>query len=175
MLFRSHLACAIKSLEVGSQVIFGQGRKQRKEFDKLFLLIKDRTKLDQHMRSAISCLDEALMLCSDIPQSTRHRSKEVTKALLDKIAVLNETRIETKFLKVGDIVHCVVTSLNSSFVNVTLKTDDSRNYGSIHISKVSKKYIEDLSREVTISECFQAKIIKDFFDSDFGWGLTRLY
>lgn len=174
-LYKYHLACAIKTLVVGTQVIFGQERKQRKEFEKLFSLIKNTTVLEQYTRSAISCLDEALESCSDIPQSERHRSREVTKELLDKICAISQAKQNTEFLKVGDIVHCVVSSMNSSFLYVDLKTEDSRNYGSIHISNVTGKYIKVLSEEVNVADSFQAKIIQDFFDSEFGWGLTRIF
>lgn len=173
--YKYHLACAIKALEVGSQVIFGQKRKQRKEFDKLYTLIKDDDKLNRHLRSAVSCIDAAFIACPDIPQSDRHRSKEVTKELLDKINEICEVKNDKLFLKVGDIVHCVVNSMNSSFLYVSIKTEDSRDYGSIHISNVSGEYIQNLSDEVSIADSFQAKIIKDFFDSDFGWELSRIY
>ena len=69
----------------------------------------------------------------------------------------------------------IVSSMNSSFLYVSLKTEDSRNYGSIHISNVSGEYIQNLSDVVSIADSFQAKIIKDFFDSDFGWELSRVY
>lgn len=173
--YKYHLACAIKALEVGSQVVFGQKRKQRKEFEKLYALIKDDDKINRHLRSAISCIDAAFIACPEIPKSDRHRSKEVTKELLDKINTLSEVKDDKQFLKVGDIVHCVVSSMNSSFLYVSLKTEDSRNYGSIHISKVSGEYIQNLSDVVSIADSFQAKIIKDFFDSDFGWELSRVY
>lgn len=76
---------------------------------------------------------------------------------------------------VGDIVHCVVESISESFVNVTIRTEDSRNYGSIHISQVADRYIPKLSDEVKLAETFQAKIIADFYESRYGWKLTRLY
>ena len=73
--YKYHLACAIKALEVGSQVVFGQKRKQRKEFEKLYALIKDDDKINRHLRSAISCIDAAFIACPEIPKSDRHRSK----------------------------------------------------------------------------------------------------
>ena len=34
---------------------------------------------------------------------------------------------------------------------------------------------ENLSDEVSIADAFQAKIIGDFFDSDFGWKLSKVF
>lgn len=173
--FKYHLACAIKSLEVGNQVIFGQHRKQLKEFEKLFVLIKNKTMLDQHVRSAISCLNEVLAAFPTVPVDERHRNKDITKELLCKTNDLSQVAKDHEFLKIGDIVHCVVSSMNDSFLYVSLKTEDSRNYGSIHISNVTGKYIRNLSDEVSVADTFQAKIIRDFYESDFGWELTRIY
>ena len=111
---------------------------------------------------------------SDIPYDERHRNKDITKDLLRRIASLSQIAKGDEYLKVGDIVHCVVSSMNSSFLNVILKTGDSRNYGSIHISNVTGQYIDNLADEISISDTFQAKIIKDY-DSEFGWELTRLF
>lgn len=173
--YKYHLAYIIKALEVGNQILFGQERKQRKEFNKLYELIKDETKLEQRLKCSISCLDEVLGNSKDIPESEKHRSKEITKEILEK-AINYSRKIDSKeFLKVGDVVHCVVESMNSSFVYVKLKTEDSRNYGSIHISKITGKYIQNLSDEVSIADAFQAKIVGDFFDSDFGWKLSRVF
>lgn len=173
--FKYHLACAIKSLEVGSQVIFGQNRKQKKEFDKLYALIKDPSKLEQYTRSAVSCLTETLGVYSAIPVNERHRNKDITKDLLHRVNSLSQAAKDKEFLQVDDIVHCVVLSVDSSFLNVKLKTEDSRNYGYIHISNVTGRYIFNLADEVSVSDTFQAKIISDFYDSKFGWQLTRVY
>ena len=172
--YKYHLACAIKALEVGSQVIFGQGRKQRKEFEKLFALIKDQAKMERYLHSAVSCLDKAIKECADVPEKDRHRSKEITKELLANVSLVSEAQSNPTYLKVGDIVHCVVTSINVSFVHVKLKTEDSRNFGEIHISQISNQYIANLSDVISIADVFQAKIIKDFYESKFGWELTLL-
>lgn len=171
--YRYHLACAIKVLAVGSQVLFGQGRKQKKEFEVLHTLIQDEKKLDRLLKSASSCLDATFKDCSDVLESERHRSKEITKELIGKVQTINNIKMDKNFLKTGDVVQCVVDSMNKSFLYVALKTEDSRNYGSIHISQVSGKYIDDLSNEVHIGDAFQAKIIGDFFESNFGWELSK--
>lgn len=173
--FKYHLAAAIKTLEVGSQVVFGQQRKQRKEFDKLFALIKDPSRLEQHTRTALSCLNETLQAYSAIPIDERHRNKDITKDLLQRIVSLSKEEQQNKFLKVGDVVHCIVSSVDSSFIDVKLRTEDSRNCGYIHISNVTGNYISNLADVVSVSDTFQAKIIADFYDSRFGWKLTRVY
>ena len=141
----------------------------------MYALIKDEERLSRKLKSAISCLDKALESCSEIPQSDQYRSKEVTKELLNNVISISEAEEDKTYLMVGDIVHCVVESISESFVNVTIRTEDSRNYGSIHISQVADRYIPKLSDEVKLAETFQAKIIADFYESRYGWKLTRLY
>ena len=65
---------------------------------------------------------------------------------------------DNAFLKKGDIVHCTVTAIKPYSIDVIIKTDDARNCGSIYISRIAKKYIEDIRDEVCIGEIFQAKI-----------------
>lgn len=170
--YRYHIACAIKALEVGSQVVIGQKKQQRKEFDKLFALIKDSARLEQLQRSAVSCLAEAIAACPEVPDSDRHRSKEITKELLDRVSVLNSKMKETAYLKVGDVVHCVVTSMNASFLYVKITTTDTRNYGSIHISNASDHYIKQLTDEFSVADSFQATIKDEFSESGYGWKLS---
>lgn len=172
--YKFHLACAMKALVVGSQVIFGQSRKQRKQFDELYTVIKDDVKMERYLLSAISCLDKAFKVCTNVPDSDRHRSKDVTRELLNNVAAISEAGSNKEFLKIGDVVHCVVQSMNTSFVHVQIKTEDSRNYGEIHISNISDHYIRNLSDEIAIADQFQARIIADFYDSRYGWELTKL-
>ena len=173
--YKFHIACAIKSLEVGSHVLFGQARKQKKEFEKLFDLIKNEEKMNRYLNSAISCLDRALFKCTDVPESDRHRSREVTKELLNNISAISNAQSQKDFLKVGDVVHCVVVAVHSAFVYVTLMTEDSRNYGSIHISKLTGEYIHNIHDIVSLSDTFQAKIIEDFYDNNHGWALSKIF
>ncbi|MFB5763948.1 AIPR family protein [Paenibacillus medicaginis] len=172
--FKFHLMCAMRGLHVGTQVSFGQTRKQRKEFEALFSLVKDERSMEQCLKTAIMCLDEALR-SSHVPVDEHHRSKEVTTALLKQVTLYTNAKGSLEFLKIGDVVHCTVTSVSQSFINVTIKTDDSRNYGSIHISRVAKKYIENLKDEVKIGDIFQTKILNDdFYESKWGWDLSKI-
>ena len=88
----------------------------------------------------------------------------------------NKAAASNKFLKKGDIVHCTVTSINPYAVGVTIKTDDARNYGSIYISRIARKYIEDIHDEVSIGQIFQAQIINDdFYEKPWGWELSKIF
>ena len=172
--FKFHLMCAMKGLVVGTQVIFGKSRRQKKEFEVLFNIIKDNKSMEQCLATAIMCLDKVLE-DSTVPDNEKHRSKEITNRLLDEIIKISNAKTSEAFLKKGDIVHCTVTSVNQSFIYVSIKTDDSRDDGSIHISKVTGKYIDDLKNEVKIGEIFQAKILNDdYYESEWGWKLTKL-
>lgn len=173
--FKFHLLCAIRGLYVGNNVIFGKERLQKKEFKILFEVIKDTKKMDNGIKTAIMCLDKVLCESTTIPESDKHRSREITIRLLDEVKKVTEATNSNAFLKFNDVVHCTVIGVNESFVYVSIKTEDSRNEGSIHISKVTGNYINDLKKEVEIGEIFQAKIInEDYYSSNWGWELTKL-
>ena len=158
-IFKFHIICAMRALIAGSAVVFGQARKQQKICKKLWAVIKDEGEMRRILDAAITCLDYACSTCNNIPVSDRHRSKDVTNSMLMFVEKQAKAAENNSFLKCGDVVHCRVTSINESFVNVTIITDDARNYGSIHISRFAKKYIENLKDEVCLDEIFQAKII----------------
>lgn len=169
-----HIMCAMKGLLVGAGVSFGKARKQKKEFEVLFRVIKDNKRMEECLGTAIMCLEKVVKDTS-IPVNDIHRSKEITNRLLDEINKVSVAKASDSFLKKGDIVHCTVTGVNSSFINVSIKTEDSRNTGSIHISEVTGQYIADLKSEITVGEIFQAQILNDdYFESKWGWELTKL-
>lgn len=169
-----HLMCAMKGLLVGTQVNFGKARKQKKEFEILFRTIQDSKRMDLCLRTATMCLDK-IIESSIIPENERHRSKEITARLMEEINKVSEAVVSESFLKKGDVVHCTVNAVNVSFICVSIKTDDSRCDGSIHISKVNGKYIPDLKKEVEIGEIFQAQILNDnYYESEWGWELSKL-
>lgn len=172
-IYKYHIAGAIKSLTVGNQVVFGQSRKQKKEFEKLYALINDSAELGKTLSTAMLCLENALSTCGITNE--QYRNKDFTNELDKYVSHYLTAKNSSEFLKLGDIVHCTVTSIDLSFVNVIIKTEDSRNFGSIHISKMSNKYISDLSQEAKIGEIFQARIINDdFYESKFGWHLEKI-
>ena len=83
---------------------------------------------------------------------------------------------DNAFLKKEDIVHCTVTAIKPYSIDVVIKTDDARNYGSIYISRIAKQYIEDIHDVITIGQIFQAKIINDdFTKKPWGWELSKIF
>lgn len=173
--YKYHIICAMRCLLVGKSINYGKAKRQKREFDTLFSIIKDERKSAQTFSTALMCLQEVLKNTS-VPEQARYRSKEFTNELLSEIDKVSEASNSTEYLKVGDIVHCTVSGVDKTFVNVTIKTEDIRNYGYIHISNVANKWIENLLDEVEIGEIFQAKIIEDIdYSNSFGWRLTRLY
>ena len=113
---------------------------------------------------------------SKINDVDQHRSKEFTT---EYILLLNKQKNavnSTEYLKNGDVVHCTVSYVSKHFVHVKIKTQDTRNIGQIHISKLTEKRIEKCEDAVKIGDIFQAKIISDdYFDSKYGWLLTRIF
>lgn len=173
--FKFHIICAMRTLIAGSTVVFGQARKQQKICKKLWQVIQDNSEMDRILRAAITCLDSACRVCNNVPDSDQHRSREITLSMIGYAEKQAKAVECSSFLKVGDIVHCTVTAMNLSFVNVAIKTDDARNYGSIHISQLAKKYISDIKDEMTIGQIFQAKIIGEEFNEKWGWELSKLF
>ena len=72
-------------------------------------------------------------------------------------------------------MHCTVIGVDKSYVNVQIKTEDSRNNGSIHISQMSNQRIDNLRMHVKIGDIFQAKILQESeYDKQWGWALSKL-
>ena len=52
----------------------------------------------------------------------------------------------------------------------------ARNLGTIHISRIARKYIADIHNEAKIGDIFQAKIINDdYYENHWGWDLTKIF
>ena len=80
------------------------------------------------------------------------------------------------FVKLLSDVHCTVTAIRNSWLEVQLKTNDARNLGTIHISRIARKYIADIHNEAKIGDIFQAKIINDdYYENHWGWDLTKIF
>ncbi len=174
--FKYHLICVMRTLIAESAVVFGQARKQQKICKKLWDVIKDDAGMKRMLDAAVTCLDSACAQCNNIPASDQHRSKEITLAMIEFAEVQTKAASSSAFLKKGDIVHCTVTSINPYAVGVSIKTDDARNYGSIYISRIARKYIEDIHDEVSIGQIFQAQIINDdFYEKPWGWELSKIF
>ena len=73
-------------------------------------------------------------------------------------------------------MHCTVSAIKPYSVDVTIKTDDARNYGSIYISRIAQKYINDIHDEICVGQIFQAQIINDdFYEKPWGWELSKIF
>lgn len=174
--FKFHLICAMRTLIAGSAVVFGQARQQQKICKKLWDVIKSDTEMRRILDAAVTCLNSACSECKDIPVVEQHRSKEVTVSIISIAEQQTKAVKDNAFLKKGDIVHCTVTAIKPYSVDVKIKTDDARNCGSIYISRIAKRYIEDLRDEMTIGQIFQAMIINDdFYEKPWGWELSKIF
>lgn len=174
--FKFHIICSMRILLAGSSVVFGQSKQQRKICEKLWQAIQNDESMQRTMLNAVTCVDSACIACNDVPNSDKHRSKEVTLSMIEFAEKQLSALANKKFLKKGDIVHCTVTAVQKYAVSVSIKTEDSRNYGSIYISRIAKKYIENIYDEIQIGEIFQAKIINDdFYEKPWGWELSKIF
>ena len=173
--FKFHLICAMRAVIAGSTVVFGQKKQQQKICQKLWTVIKDENSMRRVLNTAISCLDSAISSCKNIPAADRHRSREITLAMIDCAEKSVSATMCSSFLKKGDIVHCTVTAVRDYCVDVQIKTDDARNLGSIYISNIAPKYIQDIHKEVKIGDIFQVRIInEDYYEKPWGWELTKI-
>lgn len=174
-IFKFHLMLGMKILMTDTNIIYGKARQQKKICEKIFRIIRRESELQRYFETAFMCLQQAIS-DSRINDEDQHRSKEFTT---EYILLLNKQKNavdSTEYLKKGDVVHCTASSVLKNFVHVEIKTQDTRNIGQIHISKLTEKRIKKCEDAVEIGDIFQAKIISDdYFDSKYGWSLTRIF
>ncbi len=173
--FKFHLMLGIKILITDSNILYGKERQQKKQCEKIFRIIKNEDEVYRYFEIAYTCLRQ-VMEETKIYKADQHRSKEFTT---EYILLLNKQKSavdSTEYLKCGDIVHCTVSSITEYYVHVEIKTQDTRNKGQIHISKLDRRWLERCEDEVEIGDIFQAKIISsDYFASKYGWKLTKIF
>ena len=173
--FKFHLMLGMKILMTDNDIIYGQARKQKKVCDIIFQIIRNEIEFQGYAETALMCLRQAIV-DSKINAMEQHRSKDFTT---EYILLLNKQKKavdSTEYIKKGDVVHCTVTSISKEYISVTIKTQDTRNRGKIHISKLTNEDIERCEDVTKIGDIFQAKIIsKDFYASKNGWSLTRIF
>lgn len=174
-IFKFHLMLGMKVLITDTNILYGKARQQKKICEKIFNVFRIEDGIRRYFDAAFMCLRQTIAE-SKINSVDQHRSKDFTT---EYILLLNKQKNAvdtTEYLKNGDVVHCTVCSILEYFVHVEIKTQDTRNKGQIHISKLAKKWIEKCEDAVEIGDIFQAKIISDdYFDSKYGWSLTRIY
>ena len=174
-LFKFHLMLGMKILMTDTNIIYGKARQQKKICEKIFHIIRTESELQRYFETAFMCLQQAIK-DSKINDEDQHRSKEFTS---EYILLLNKQKNavdSTEYLKKDDVVHCTVSSISKKFVHVEIKTQDIRNIGQIHISKLTEKKIDKCEDAVKIGDIFQAKIISDnYSDSKYGWLLTKIF
>ena len=172
--FKFHLMLGIKVLITNANILCGKARQQRKVCETIFKVIRDENQINRFLDTALTCLKENISN-STIGLAEAHRSKEFTT---EYILLLNKQKgaVESKdYIKKGDIVHCTVYSISEYFVKVNIKTDDVRNIGQIHISRLAKKWVAKCEDEVKIGDIFQARIISDdFYENKYGWYLSKI-
>lgn len=170
-----HIICVMRAIAVGKDVTFGNSRNLKKKCNELMKIISDQQQIDKLIDTAVSCLDEAIKRSSNIPLENLHRNKEFTSCLLDIASEYAMSKNSTEYLKMGNIVSCVVSAIKDYNIIVELKSDDERNRGSIHISKIARRYIENIYEEASIGDIIQVKILNDdYYESSYGWKLSMI-
>lgn len=175
--YKFHIMLAMRVYLVGPGVFFGKPKQQKRIADILFKAIDDLSLMQTALNVAIMCVEKAVDtyktndICLDL-----HRRREVTQEIIRNVLSVTKAQQDVVFLKPGDIVHCTVIGVDKSNVNVLIRTEDSRNNGTIHISQMSDQRIDNLPKYVKIGEIFTAKImLEQEYDRFWGWSLTKLF
>lgn len=174
--FKYHIACAIRALICDSKIYWGNSKALKKQAEKLDELLHDSVKLNRMINTACTCIMETVEQSSDISKDIIFRSKEFTFRMLKNIQKYSEAKKSEEHLCVGQIVSCQVTAIKAYTIEVELRTDDDRKYGSVHISNIANRYIQNISDEVSLGEILQAKIIGGYDEKQNvkGWDLSLI-
>lgn len=174
--FKFHIILAMRVNLVGPDVFFGKPKKQKQFSDILFKAIEDTAQMQRSFQIAVMCVEKAIeQVKANGISVDLHRRREVTQEIISNVLSVTQAQQNSSFLKPGDIVHCTVIGVDKSYVNVQIKTEDSRNNGSIHISQMSNQRIDNLRMHVKIGDIFQAKILQESeYDKQWGWALSKL-
>lgn len=126
------------------------------------------------LNTACTCIENTIKDSGDIPEDIRFRSRDFTFRLLKEVEKFSSAKDSNNHLCVGQIVSCQVTALRPYNIEVELRTDDDRKRGSIHISNIANRYIQNISDEAQLGEILQAKIITEYNAKTYGWGLSLI-
>ncbi len=173
--YKYHLIYAIKVLCVGNKIFRSNSRDMQKSCETLYAKLKDFVEFKQLLQTACSCFDESLKQLPQVDKPLINRRKIVTDKLTEILSKYLFDKSNMLFLEKGNVVSCIVTAINDYNVTVELRTDDERNRGSIHISRIARRWIEDINNEFKIGQTVQAQILNDnYFETTYGWSLTTI-
>jgi len=173
-IYKYHILMIIKTIISGKDIVMGNGKPMKEKCRDLMSMIKKNDVLT-HINTSCTCLDEAISNSADIVPENMHRNREFSLRLLDIASRFTAAKSNKSYLKKGDIVSCLVTAIKDYYVVVELREEDERNRGSIHISKIAKKFIDDIHDEVRLGDIIQAKIMnQDYFETPHGWNMTMI-
>lgn len=173
-ILKFHLMLGIKVLITDSTILSGKSRQQKKICKDIFEIMRDEHKINEYLDIALTCLKQCIDK-SLISEFERHRSREFTSEYIKVINTHKGAVHSQEYLEKGNIVHCTVNYIKKYYVHVHIKTDDARNRGQIHISKLTNNKIDKCEDEVKIGDIFQVKIISDdFYESKYGWELSKI-
>lgn len=172
--YKYHLCCAMRALTCSSKVCRGNSKEIKKESEVLSDLIHNPTNFYRVLHTACTCIENTIKLSGDIPSDIIFRSKDFTYRMLKEINKYTDAKNSEEHLCVGQIVSCQVTALRPYTIEVELRTDDERKQGSIHISNIADRFIQNVSDEAQLGEILQAKIIHDYNEKVCGWDLSLI-
>ena len=172
--FKYHISCAMRSLLCSSMVLRGNSKEIKREALKLIDISRDKDLFIRNLNTACTCINATMNELQDVPEYLMHRSKEFTNKMIKIIHDYKDVKDSDMYLKVGDIVSCQVTAIRNYTIEVELRTDDLRKYGSIHIKNIANRYIYNISDEAQLGEILQAKIINDYDSKIKGWDLSLI-
>lgn len=171
--FKYHLCCAIRALICGSKVYRGNSKDIKAAAKSLNDLLRDSSRLRRVLNTACTCINDTIRKSEDISPNIIFRSKDFTYRMLKEIRKYSEIKGNDEHLTVGQVVSCQVTAIRKYTIEVELRTDDERKDGSIYISNIADRFIQNISDEVQLGEILQAKIISnDYENKTFGWDLS---
>ena len=170
--YKYHICYAIRVLLCGNKVVLGNSREIKKMAERIMSVAKDEKVFVRTVNTACSCIEAIIAKEKGSDDYLLPRSKELTKSLTNELMeYLGKTK-ETEHLKKGDIVSCQVTAIKEYNVDVTIRTDDERNNGSIHISQVAKRRILNLADEFSMGQIIQGKLVSEYEEHAFGWSIS---
>lgn len=172
--YKYHICYAIRALITDNKIVRGNSRDIKKQSDELFKAVKDEDEFDRLVNTACSCINEVIKNYDCNKRESLSRSRGFTDNLTKIISNYNKKIASTNFLKKGDIVSCQVSAINSHNIQVDIKSTDSRIKGSIHISKIANRRINNISDEAELGEVLTAKIVSNYKDNSYGWSLSML-